>query len=112
MTNWCTTTLHIFGEEDDLKRFSETIGDGFDFNRITPMPDELKDTKADNHIAYEVYYGSGVDGNDIETHRAELDKDPKNRERADHENALIEKYGACDWYEWSCENWGTKWPPN
>ena len=29
--------------------------------------------------------------------------------RGENSDALIEKYGAADWYDWSIKNWGTKW---
>jgi hypothetical protein len=31
------------------------------------------------------------------------------REVTDQTKALVEKYGAADWYDWSINNWGTKW---
>lgn len=29
--------------------------------------------------------------------------------REDNREELIKKYGAADWYDWCCSNWGTKW---
>lgn len=110
MPNWCETSVSITGENEELKRFADTIGPKFDFDRVIPMPGELHGTVADGHTEYQVYYGNGLPSRNQEEHRAELDEDPKNRERADRDKSLVDKYGAYDWYEWCWENWGTKWP--
>ena len=112
MPNWCETTVIITGNEEDLRRLSNAIGDNFDFDRLIPMPEELRETTADWHQEHRVYYEDGSDDAERERRRAELDQDPKNRARADLDQALLEKYGAYDWYEWRCTNWGTKWPPD
>ena len=109
MHNWCFSSVIITGSPEELKRFADIIGTDFDFNRIVPMPEELRTTVAGCHIEYMVYYGNGVDGKDHEGHRGELDQDPKNRERTDRDRALLDKYGAYDWYDWCVKNWGTKW---
>jgi Ferredoxin-like domain in Api92-like protein len=114
MPNWCTTTIIIEDDgegEEDLRQFANLIGGDFDFDRIIPMPEELRSTLTGHH-EYHAYYetGSDQDDNDRERRRAELDQDPKNREKADQDKALLEKYGAYDWDDWSMMNWGTKWP--
>jgi hypothetical protein len=50
-----------------------------DFNTIIPMPKELEGTVSPN------------------------------RNETDAAKKLIEKYGSNNWYDWSCDNWGTKW---
>ena len=111
MPNWCTTSIIITGEREDLSRIANTIGDDFDFDRIIPMPEELRSTTAGGHHEYRIYYGESTDQDD-EERRAELDQEPKNRAKADQDKALLEKYGAYDWYDWSRMNWGTKWTPS
>jgi Ferredoxin-like domain in Api92-like protein len=113
MPNWCTITVIIEGErEEDLSQFATTVGDDFDFERIIPMPEELYSTTADGHHEHRIYYGESTDQDELERCRAELDQDPKNRAKADQDKALLEKYGAYDWYDWCLMNWGTKWSPS
>jgi hypothetical protein len=110
MPNWCTTNVIITGEpQNELNRLVSAIGVDFDFNRLIPIPEELRDTEADDHREYRVYHGNGSDEAGFETLRAELDRDRRNRDKADRDKALLDKYGAYDWYEWCWKNWGTKW---
>lgn len=72
--------------------------DGVDFERVIPMPDNvirggIGQAKIDG-VMQKVYY--------VETPDPE---DPAKFIRS----ALPYPEGATDWYEWSIENWGTKW---
>jgi len=62
-----------------------------DFNKIIPMPEELKGTTSPVRIVSESESKKGK-GITQEMH-----------------DKLIEKYGHADWYSWSNANWGTKW---
>src|ERR1700674_5125896 len=59
MPNWCCTDFIVSGLAEDIARSREAVrgcdGDKeipFDFNRLDPMPSELRDTTADFGIAY------------------------------------------------------------
>ena len=91
MPNWCWNHLEISGDEIQLREFVEKslvspeqneIHDRteFSFNGTYPMPEDLNITK-------------GTQTQD-EKEQAMLNK---------------AKYGYTDWYEWKCEEWGTKW---
>ena len=78
------------------------IGDGtFDFNGIVPMPKEIKKSA---EISVEDFL-NGEDAPDgyenINGHYVPKDLVVRNK--------LIKDHGADNWYDWSCNNWGTKW---
>ena len=83
MPNWCNNNLRITGPQNKLKKLSKAAKDGKLFEYMVPMPTELRDTEA---------------GPDAKT-KAEKQKRAK----------LVAKYGSENWYEWACNNWGTKW---
>ena len=85
MPNWCWNHLEVTGDEIQLREFVEKSencpeGSEFTFNGTHPMPEDLNITK-------------GTQTQD-EKEQAMLNK---------------AKYGYTDWYEWKCEEWGTKW---
>ena len=90
MPNWCENHLVILGNKEEVSQFIKDVhsvnAEGkpsyFDFEKVCPTPPELM-----NEIK-----GSG-------------ETDPT----SERGQELISKYGATNWYDWRCANWGTKW---
>jgi hypothetical protein len=83
MPNWCSNTLHISGDKEQLEMFKQKsiIKSGmnvdiFVMNGCITMPEELKICE-------------GLKPEEIVERRL--------------------KYGYDNWYDWSFENWGSKW---
>lgn len=84
MPNHVRTKVYFDGDPEDICAMLENIrGDEnypcIDFNRIIPMPEELRETEA------------------------------RVGEPSEKQKANLKKYGYKDWYGWACDNWGTKW---
>jgi hypothetical protein len=82
MPNHCMNRVEVYGDKDQVKELKEFV-DGetnFDFNKIVPMPKELRGTTAPN-------------------------PEPDSFQA----RKLRKLHGADNWYEWSNQNWGTKW---
>ena len=63
----------------EYEEFNQLPDDVISLNKIVKLPAELRNTTSPNRSS-------------------EAEK-----------QALIDKYGAADWYDWSIKNWGTKW---
>jgi len=103
----------------------------FDFNSLIPMPEELRNVSAGSTMEWGLmligrpdlarsYYtidqmlqfpwvkDAGVATPD-ELRALLVDKHPKIIAEGEAAAARHDKYGALSWYDWSIENWGTKW---
>ena len=87
MPNWCKNNLRIKDNGEKVLELLEYVKDEnghFTMNKAVPMPEELKTTSS-----------------------------PVRDTVPDEERKrLIEMYGADNWYDWSCKNWGVKWDAN
>lgn len=95
MPNHITNIVKLSGSDSDVQKLLSSVNSDeseFDFNQIAPMPDELRDTTAPTYIISEEAYARKERGI---TQKMSDD--------------LIAKYGANNWYDWTCNNWGTKW---
>ena len=82
MPNHCMNRVEVYGDKDQVKELKESV-DGetnFDFKKIVPIPKELIDTTAPT-----------PEPDSFESRR------------------LRKLHGADNWYDWSINNWGTKW---
>lgn len=99
MPNWCYNTVRISGHGNyKVEKLMEAVKgkkveqDGkeyqapFSFNSIVPMPEDIRDTTSPTRIS-----------------------ETNTQEQVD---ALQEKYGVTNWYDWAIKNWGTKWDLN
>ena len=133
MPNHITNILKFTGDKEKIKEMFEVLkGDevGFgsiDFNKVIPMPPSLNieaGSTTDRGLkAYrdfiEVYtlMGTREDLNLLNIPkeseeaflkaRTDIDKDIFEKGKVAFQNKI--KYGAATWYDWSIENWGTKW---
>jgi len=121
MPNWTTNIMTINGPQEEInKLMSHIIGeDGeIDFNTLIPMPEELRDTHAGsdqimqrgfNLENFSMNENYSINQQSVENHL----KDGKTQEEVDaiiaEEKRLIDLYGHTNWYDWSLENWDTKW---
>jgi Ferredoxin-like domain in Api92-like protein len=108
MPNWTTNTIRALGTPQDLRAFVEAVkweDKIFDFNRFIPMPELLKHT------------GSGritIGGEQLESwyildHTQPFPRAEHVRRFTADEEAFLKAIGYRNWYEWSWDNWGTKW---
>lgn len=84
MPNWCKNNLKIESNGEKVLDLLELIRNDkgeMTFSKLVPLPDELKDTT------------SPV--------RSTVSQEERSR--------LMAKYGADNWYDWQCKNWGCKW---
>ena len=88
MPNWTYNNVQFIGKtEDNVKQLQTMLksdDNEFDFNNVIPMPNELSDTVSGSENA-----------------KPEWQKEQSKKLKA--------KYGADNWYDWSINNWGTKW---
>lgn len=97
MPNYCTNNLTVSGEATEIKRFHEAIIKNEDerkeynqfsiLDNLFPTPEELTATPKG-------FYGEGSE--------KQLAMEAMNKKN-------MEKFGAPDWYEWNCKNYGSKW---
>ena len=111
MPNWCTNNLLITGRKKELDRLMEYVkgeDNAFTFNSILPMPEDLRgSTSPSRIISQEEYDNIPAD------EKAKMD-DPNNPfVSRPLTQAMSDKYlslyGNDNWYDWSNDNWGTKW---
>lgn len=95
MPNWHTNYVAVIGEPEAVKK----IPADFDFQKICPMPEELKGTTSPTETV------------DTQAQADEINaRCPGKAITADEAAERLRKYGAVDWYAWSLAHWGSKWP--
>ena len=98
MPNWITNRITIYTDGDDsiiekiLSQVKSEQSD-FDFNKIVLQPDELEGTKAPTNILSDEEYSITPDRGITQA----------------MSDALKEKFGFDNWYDWRYQHWGTKW---
>lgn len=85
MPNWCMNRVYINGPTDKINELAAALKAGNFCSTVLPVPEPLLDEQSSSY------------GGD--------DADEKDALRA----RLTEQFGYANWYDFCCDNWGTKW---
>ena len=100
MPNWCQNEVRVTatdrGKAEAFVDFVRYEQNYFSFERVIPMPKELKGTRSPTDIVSQEEY----DRNPNQENR------PITQEMSDR---FKTEYGYDNWYDWTNENWGTHW---
>jgi hypothetical protein len=113
MPNWITNIVELKGNAEQVEAILEFVKSDereFDFNKIAPIPKELENTQAPTNIISQKKY----DEQEERLARGELTESEKRWSISrgltkELSQEFIKKFGADNWYDWQCSNWGTKW---
>jgi hypothetical protein len=123
MPNHIQNRLQVIGSKKEVAKVLNAIKGEYksgepmaiDFNKILPMPTELSETTSDSWVMpIENQFSANTP---MKKHLEELREFCKQHpDRAAETTANFFKainnflnYGHATWYNWSVENWGTKW---
>lgn len=117
MPNWNSATVVFTGTKENIDKLYDT---GFDFQKIRPMPQEMYDDSRGKNLGGRNWKKDDDKGT-LESWQTHCKTDEEKQKMKEHyEEYLkdfetvcgwIDKYGYNGWYDWSVENWGTKWNP-
>jgi len=105
MPNWCQNEVVVRAtDRGKAEAFVGFVRDGdnyFSFDKIIPIPEELKGTRSPTKIVLQEEYDEWTEATSLlEGGR------PITQEMSDR---FTVEYGYDNWYDWSNKNWGTKW---
>jgi len=111
MPNHVENIVSFKGSKDDITEVMNILFDGkgnVTFDGFLPMPEELVGTSSPTRIVSKKDYVLAVkkrekdikDGKDVFGGLPMTSK---------MQSELLSKYGVDNWYDWACNNWGTKW---
>lgn len=124
MPNHVMTDIELIGSEKDilaLREFVKSESNPFDFNKVAQIPTELIDTVSPMTIISQKEYDKQERELKVLKEKIakglELTKDEQNKVNwgigrkltAELSAEYILKFGADNWYDWNCQNFGTKW---
>lgn len=139
MPNYVRNELTIMGLKEDIQKcldYCKSEDRTFDFNKIVPMPAELDiaDSSINNSaiLCYlltlnheedifkarnvlktvpDLFYGT-LDEAVMNANFPKFENLNEQKEYVELGEKLVDncsKYGCTTWYDWCCNNWGTKW---
>jgi len=120
MPNHTSTIFRVMGTPKRLDEFiKKAKGDEsiFSFNSFVPCPKELHEVRSPVYIISEDEYAAQETIKSLKIAEAKIAGKPLNefaftgckKITAKMEQELRDKFGFNNWYDWQCNNWGTKW---
>ena len=107
MPNWCQNEVTVYADTkgilDQFRKFVKGDNEEFSFQSILPVPSELTGTCSPTRICTDDEYHEW-----IREHQPTYDFNNRPITKQMSER-FKNKYGADNWYDWSVQNWGTKW---